>query len=435
MRPAARLSAAIEVLDDVARRHRPVADALKDWGLSHRFAGSGDRTAIGNLVYDALRKRASLAWRMGSDEPRALILAAFCTMWGTAPADLAAMSDGDRHAPSPPTAEEIAALSRTDLATALPWVRADLPEWLVPSLTAALGDDLVAEGEALARRAPVDLRANTLKAGRDKVVAALARFHAVPTPHSPVGVRLPVGEGPARPPHVQSEEGFAKGWFEIQDEGSQLAALLAGARPGDQILDLCAGAGGKSLALAAETGGKGQIYAFDTDKRRFGDIYERLDRAGVRNVQIRRPEDEDVLDDLAGRMDLVLVDAPCTGSGTWRRRPDAKWRLRENALAMRVGEQAALLAEAVRFVKPGGRLVYVTCSILPEENERQVEAFLASHPGFALVEPAAAWIAAIGTALPDGLAAPVGPAGAAIRLTPARAGTDGFFVAVMTRGG
>jgi 16S rRNA (cytosine967-C5)-methyltransferase len=433
VKAAARLSAAIEVLDDVGRRHRPVADALKDWGLSHRFAGSGDRTAIGNLVFDALRRRASLAWRMRSEEPRALVLGAFRYMWGTDVDALEAMMAEDRHAPAPLSEDERAALGGGSLDGAPDWVRADLPEWLAPALSATFGDRLVAEGEAFAARAPVDLRANTLKATRDKVVAALERFAASPTPLSPVGVRLPVGEGPARPPHVQSEAGYAKGWFEIQDEGSQIAALLAGARPGGQVLDLCAGAGGKTLAMAAEMGNRGQIYAHDADRRRFGDIYERLDRAGVHNVQVRPPDRPGVLDDLDGRMDVVLVDAPCTGSGTWRRRPDAKWRLRENALSMRLAEQAALLETAARFVRPGGRLVYVTCSVLAEENELQVVRFLEAGQGFSCADPAASWIAALGTAMPDAFAAAVGDEGAAVRLTPASAGTDGFFVAVLER--
>ena len=431
MTPIARAAAAIEVLEDVFRRHRPVGDVLKDWGLSHRFAGSGDRAAIGNLVFDALRRRASLAWRMGSDEPRALVLGALRFVWAMPAESIEAAMAADRHAPAPLSEAERTALASATLDGAPDAVRADVPEWLAGDLSAVFGDRLVAEGEALAVRPPLDLRVNTLKSTREKVMAALDRLGPVATPFSPVGVRIPVADGPARAPHVQSDEGYARGWFEIQDEGSQLAALLAGARPGDQVLDLCAGAGGKTLAMAAEMGNKGQIYAYDSDRRRFGDIFDRLKRAGAHDVQVRAPDRADVLDDLAGHMDLVLVDAPCTGSGTWRRRPDAKWRLGEAQLAVRVGEQAALLAAAARYVRPGGRLVYVTCSLLPRENEGQIAAFLADHPGFTLADPAAAWMVALGTAMPEAFAAPVETFGRAVRLTPATAGTDGFFVAVM----
>ncbi len=178
--------------------------------------------------------------------------------------------------------------------------------------------------------------------------------------------------------------------MEIQDEGSQLVSLLAGAEPGMQVLDLCAGGGGKTLALAGEMNNKGQIFATDSDQRRLAPIHDRLTRAGVRNVQVRTPRNGVMpLDDLEDRMDLVLVDAPCTGTGTWRRHPDAKWRMRPNALALRVEEQAGVLNHAMRFVKPGGRLVYITCSLLDEENGAQIKAFRARHPDFALVDLAA----------------------------------------------
>lgn len=434
MTPAARLAAAIEVLADIEATRRPVQDALKAWGLAHRFAGSGDRVAIGNLVFDALRKRASLAWRMGAETPRALVLGAFRFVWGRPLDEIERRLAQDAHAPAALSDDERRRLASDDgLADAPDWVKADVPEWLAPSLARTFDDRFVAEGEGLAGRAPVDLRVNTLKATRDEVVAALADLDAVPTALSPLGIRVPVGEGPAKPPHVQSELGFAKGHFEVQDEGSQIAALVAGARPGQQVLDLCAGAGGKTLAFAAEMDNRGQLYAYDSDKRRFGDIVERIDRAGARNIQIRPPARTDPLTDLEGRMDLVVIDAPCTGTGTWRRRPDAKWRVTANALEMRMRQQDEVLATATRFVRPGGRLVYVTCSVLPEENEERIAAFLGAHRDYALTDPAGAWLAGLGTAMPEAFAAPVAGHGRALRLTPASAGTDGFFVAVLER--
>ncbi len=425
MKLAGRLAAAIEVLADLESRHRPAADALRDWGLSHRFAGSGDRAAIGNLVYDALRKRSSLAWRMGGGTPWHLALGVAIFEWGETPAALTAAFAEDRHAPQPVPG----AFTAADLAAAPDHVRADIPEWLASHFATALGVEWVAEGEALAGRPPLDIRVNTLKASREKVLQRLARLGAMPTPCSPVGLRIPPIEGARRHPNVQAEEGFQRGRFEVQDEGSQLCALLVGAKPGEQVLDLCAGAGGKTLALAACMENRGQIYAADTDKGRLAPIFERLRRAGVRNVQVRPPE-PDALNDLVGQADRVLVDAPCTGTGVWRRRPDAKWRVSADALAKRVAEQDAVLLDAARFVKPGGILVYATCSLLPMENGERVAGFLAGHRDFRTLQIGEAWDAALpGVAPPRGLLE-----GASLLLTPRRSGTDGFYLAALKRG-
>ena len=269
------------------------------------------------------------------------------------------------------------------------------------------------------------MRVNRLKADRTKVLKALSRFGAAETPFSPDGLRIAETQGEGRHPNVQNEPAFQKGWFEVQDEGSQIAALMTGAKPGEQVLDLCAGAGGKTLALASAMENKGQVFATDSDRARLAPIFERLKRAGARNAQVR--EAGAPLDDLAGRMDAVLIDAPCTGSGVWRRRPDAKWKLTDQALALRVDEQAALLAQAMGYVKPGGRLVYVTCSLLPDENADQVAAFLAAHAEFSAVPPAEA-----ASAVP-GLSSAARDAGNGLVLSPRTTGTDGFFISVMRR--
>ncbi|MCW5715604.1 MAG: RsmB/NOP family class I SAM-dependent RNA methyltransferase [Bauldia sp.] len=429
MTPGARLAAAIEIVADMDARHRPVAEALKDWGMSHRFAGAGDRAAIGNIVYDALRRRRSTAFLMGSDAPRAVVLGSIGRDLG---ADaLAVQIDGVPHAPEPLTAEEAGRLLAPADNAAEP-VRADVPDWLAPSLRRAFGDDWVAEGEALASRPPLDIRVNRLKAERAKVAKELAAAGAIDSPFSPDGLRVPPTSGNRRHPNVQSEPAFLKGLFEIQDEGSQLAAAMVGARPGMQVLDLCAGAGGKTLALAAAMANKGQLFATDRDKYRLAPIFERIKRAGTRNVQVRAAGAD--LSDLKGEMDRVMVDAPCTGTGTWRRRPDIKWRLTEHALADRQAEQAAILREAAEFVKPGGRLVYVTCSVLPEENQDQVASFLSDRPDFGAV-PAADVIA--GAGLPAEFAAKLEAAVIAVpggvQLTPRRTATDGFFIAVLQK--
>jgi 16S rRNA (cytosine967-C5)-methyltransferase len=426
MRLPGRLAAALEVLADIDARHRPVAEALKAWGLNNRFAGAGDRAAIGNLVYDALRKRASHAYAMGADTPRALVLAVAVFDWGVTPEELNDHFAADAHAPDVLTADEVRRLSASDpLADAPEHVRADLPEWAVHSLRESLGAFWREEGRAMAGRPALDLRVNTLKSDRERVLKSLERVGAVATDISPVGVRIAAGERDSRTPNVQADEGYLKGWFEVQDQGSQIVALVAGAKPGEQVLDLCAGAGGKTLAMAAAMGNKGQIFAYDSDRHRLAPIYDRLKRNGVRNVQVRAPADG-VLDDLTGKMDRVVIDAPCTGSGTWRRRPDAKWKLTAAQVSQRVEEQAAILAEGARYVKPGGTLVYITCSILNEENAGQVAAFRATHSEFVAVDPAPA-IAALGAG------ERVHMTGGGVLLTPLKTGTDGFFIMAMRR--
>ena len=428
MRFGGRLQAAIEVLADIESRHRPVSEALKDWGVSHRFAGSGDRAVIGNIVYDALRWRASSAWAMGDDTPRSLALGTVARRWEVGAAALAERIAGDDHAPEPLTPDEMTRLETADLASAPDHIRADVPEWAAPKLERVFGPDWVAEGEALALRPPLDMRVNRLKSKREKVQAALAKFGATPTPWSPYGLRIAPTSAEGRHPNVQVEPAFQKGWFEVQDEGSQIAALLVGTQPGKQVLDLCAGAGGKTLALAAIMGGKGRVLATDSDRGRLAPIFERVKRAAAHNVEVRGAGES--LKDAVGKMDAVLIDAPCTGSGVWRRRPDAKWKLTERALNNRLGEQAELLGSAARYVKPGGRLVYATCSLLPEENEDQIAAFVAGHPEFAVIAPADL----LGRGdVGDGLASAALGVTNGVVLSPRRTATDGFFVAALER--
>lgn len=428
MRPGGRIQAAAEVLEDIFSRHQPAATALQDWGKRHRFAGSGDRAAIGTLVYDVLRRRLSLSAQMGSDAPRVLAIAAAPKALGLAISDVVAVCDGSPHAPAELSTDERERLA-SGISEGAPHVAADVPEWVMPSFLRAFGERGVAEGRAMAERAPVDLRANTLKATRDKVLGALAKLGAVPTPLAPFGVRIPAPQGAAKSPHVEAEAAHGKGWFEVQDEGSQIAAALSGAGPRQQVLDLCAGAGGKTLALAAAMQNSGQIYAYDSDKGQLRPIFERLQRAGVRNAQVLEGGNRTALETLGPRFDVVLVDAPCSGSGTWRRKPDAKWRLKPEALAARQGEQREVLRQAAALVKPGGRLTYVTCSVLPEENIDQVTWFRSSFPGFDLIPFGEIWASAIGGEAPrsaDG-------SRDTLLLTPASHRTDGFFVATFKR--
>ncbi len=430
MRPSARLQAAIEIVDEIQKHHRPAATALMEWGRTHRFAGSGDRSAIGTLVYDALRARGSSAWFMGHDEARALVLGGLREQ-GIFLSDIAAMCDGSPHSPAPLSADESRRLEHAITDDAPSHVTGNYPSWLEPSLMRVFGQRLVAEARAMAKRAPVDVRANTLKSNRDEVLEALSPFAAAAARFSPHGVRIPAPGSAARQPHLESEASHGRGWFEVQDEGSQIAAALTGVKPGDKVLDLCAGAGGKTLALAAAMANEGKIVAYDTDKKNLRPIFDRLTRAGATCVEVLDGGDTGGLRDRGNQFDVVLADAPCSGSGTWRRRPDAKWRLKAPHLAARIEDQTKVLAMAARLVKPGGRLIYVTCSVLPEENSERVAALLAETPGFETVPYAEAWRASLPGTPPQ--SADGGHCG--LLLTPLSHGTDGFYIHVLQRRG
>src|SRR6201995_5881642 len=424
MTPAARLSAAIELIDTIDAQRVPAAKALKEWGTAHRFAGSGDRAAISGLIWDVLRRRASSAFIMDADTPRARLLGMLKLERGLNVDAIAALCDGGRFAPQPLSDGERKALSSRALG--------DAPEWLARYLAQVFGDDRAAEATAMASRAPLDLRVNTLKAKREKVLAATAHLRTMPTKWSPNGLRIEISAD-AKNPGIQAEEAFIKGQIEVQDEGSQLAALLSAAKPGEQVIDLCAGAGGKTPGLAAMMQGRGRFIAPGSDKRQLAPIHERLSRAGVHNCDVRTPKGEgEILSDIKASADLVMIDEPCTGTGTWRRNPDAKWRIRPGALEVRLKTQAEVLDRARHLVKPGGRIVYVTCSVLDTENGEQVRKFLARRPGFSVVRPAET-IAALWDKSDDFPPATLQPA-EGLLMTQRRTGTDGFFVSVLRKG-
>jgi 16S rRNA (cytosine967-C5)-methyltransferase len=431
MTPAARLTAAIDVIGTIEAQRAPAAQALKEWGVAHRYAGSGDRAAIAGLVWDVLRRRASSAYLMDDDSPRARVLGMLKVERGMDVRQVAALCDGGRFAPEPLSDAERAALSSRTLEGAPSPIAGDYPEWLDPYLAKVFGDDRALEAAAMASRAPLDLRVNTLKAKRERVLASLAHLGAKTTSWSPLGLRIELGAD-ARNPGIHAEEDFIKGAIEVQDEGSQLAALFAAAKPGEQVIDLCAGAGGKTLALAAQMQGKGRLIATDHDKRQLAPIHERLSRSGVHNAEVRTPKGEaDPLADIKQSADLVVIDAPCSGTGTWRRNPDAKWRMRPGAIEIRLKDQVEVLDRAAPMVKPGGRIAYITCSVLAEENSEQVRAFIARHPAFS-VQPPAQTVAVLWDKADDFAAAALAsPEG--WLMTPHRTGTDGFFVSVVMR--
>ena len=432
MNPSARLQAVLEVTEAVDQARAPADQVATSYFRARRYIGSSDRRWISLQLWGLLRRRARLEWWLkGKHAPldaRRRLIADLVLDTKLPIAEIAELFTGQEHAPEKLSGDERALIDQLAIHDLVhrgmaPWVKGEFPEWLTPSLEALFSASLEAEMAALLEAAPVDLRVNTLKITRDEIRTVLAAegLHAELTPLSPVGLRL------AARTQLTTQEAFKSGLIEVQDEGSQLAALLLGARPGEAVVDYCAGAGGKTLAIAAQMGNKGRLAALDIDKRRSERAAERLRRAGVFNTtrHLLAAEGDPWIKRRASTIDRVLVDAPCTGTGTWRRNPDARWRLTPDDLARLTQTQAAILANAARLVKKGGRLVYVTCSLLAEENEAQVDAFLAAHPNFAVVPVQEAWAESIG-----GICPVEGPY---LRLTPARNNTDGFFVAVMTR--
>jgi len=421
MRDGGRLAAAYDILAALEARPRPVNLALKEWGTASRYAGSKDRAFVAGLVLDTLRKRRSHAWMMGEDSVRAALLGTLRFGWDWPVERIAEAAEDQPHGIGPLSADEIGKLSKpNDLAKASTSVRGDYPEWLDPHFKKVLGENRAAEMAALAARAPVDMRVNVLKADTGKVLEALADMGVEPAGHTHETVRIAAPAAAERAAPVEAHPAFAKGWFEVQDSGSQVAAAVAGdLRGGKAVLDYCAGGGGKTLALAAAMNNKGKLYAFDNDPRRMRDIIPRAERAGVKIVEVRSPLNKAPLKGLEDKMDLVFVDAPCSGSGTWRRHPDTKWRITPASLYKRMTEQAGVMDDAAKFVKPGGRMIYVTCSIFAEENEERVEAFLSRNKAFRTVPVEG--FDKFRTA--DGF----------LRLTPLSAGTDGFFAAILER--
>ncbi len=420
MRDGGRLAAAIAVLSDMDERHKPARMALRDWGQSARYAGAKDRAFVSGLTLDVLRRRSSLAWRMGDESHRARSLAALAFLWNW-PVDRIATAAAEDHGPGALSEPEFERLATPVSLEGVPdAVCGDYPEWLDGHMARVFGEGRAAEGDALAARAPVDLRVNTLKTDVARTLKALAPFDARQPGLIDTALRVDPPAASERAAPVEAAPEFEKGWFEIQDLGSQVAAAVAGDIKGRQVLDFCAGGGGKTLALASAMGNTGQLYAYDADARRLTDTVRRSARAGVRNLQVRSPIHAEALAGLESKMDLVFVDAPCTGSGTWRRHPDAKWRLTPEQLGRRMAEQDAVLAGAAPYVKPGGRLIYVTCSLFAEENEDRVAAFLTGAPDFAIQRAA-------------GVADDFLTGEGLLRLTPKSAGTDGFFVASLAR--
>lgn len=437
MTPGARVAATIELLDEIVSRSERPADLVANaFFRARRFIGSGDRRAVSDRVWGILRRYGQLAWwldrtRHPDRGARAIVGADLILSEGLGVRDVEAMFDGGTYRPVPLDEGEVRALRQMG-GHSLPhpeqpdWVRLNVQEWVAPHLREAYGEAWGREIAALENPPPVDLRVNQLKGTVEEARAALHRegIETEPMRYAPWGLRL------KRRLSVVAGNAFQNGLVEIQDEGSQLVAALVDGRPGMQVADYCAGAGGKTLAIAAGMNNKGRVVAMDVLETRLDRSAQRLRRAGAHNVERRAigPENRKWLKRQGGAFDRVLVDAPCTGTGTWRRNPDGRWTLTPQDLAELVPKQAEILDAAARLVKPGGGLIYATCSVLPAENEHQIEGFLARHADFAVVPVGELWRDLLQTEPPADLAA-----SRYLRLSPLRHGTDGFFAAALVR--
>jgi 16S rRNA (cytosine967-C5)-methyltransferase len=423
MTPAARLAASIEIISEILQRAAAADRVVTDWQRRSRFAGSKDRRAVSETVYAVLREQGMRRWRIeqagAALTPRLLVFADASTplhVWR----ELCA-SGG--YGPPPLDEAEIAALSKLPSDEDAPlWARANLPPAVADMVQATFGADTDMELAALNGRAPLDLRVNLLKSNRDVVLEQLRAdgIGAALTPLSPIGIRIPERV------RLDMNSLYRDGLIEPQDEAAQLAGLLVDARPDETVIDLCAGAGGKTLLLAAAMRNQGDLHAADNDQRRLERLVPRLDRAGARNIVIHDADTmPQLLSAFEGRADRVLLDVPCSGSGIWRRNPEARWRYDPASLDEVLRRQRGLLGDGAKLVKPGGRLVYATCSILPAENDDQADWFLAHHREFTALPLAEAW----GAGVTDQRIR----SGDRLRLTPYRHGTDGFFAAAFRR--
>ncbi len=427
MTPAARLQAAAEVLDQLSSRRAPAEAVLKDWGRANRYAGSKDRRAIADKVYQVLRARERLSHLMDATTGRALVIGALHMLDGLDLSQIDALYTGEGYAPPKLSDTERGRLTAAP-GDAPQWLEAGLPAFVSERLKRVYGERWLDEAEGLMLpRAPIDLRVN---GDRDKLISGLEMlgYRPEPTPYSAFGVRLPADP----PPNVRALPAFRQGLIEIQDEGSQLAAFLAGAKPGMTVVDYCAGGGGKTLGLLQVMNGEGTLIASDVERTRLNNIKPRLARAGLVADLRQLGEHGEGLEDLEGQADLVLVDAPCSGSGVWRRRPETAHTLTLDEVERLHTLQTAILSRASKLVKPDGLLAYATCSILPDENEDTTATFEARHPEFTP------------RAIIDALDVPqITPSGAEalakmadghrLRLSPATSHTDGFFVSLYRR--
>jgi 16S rRNA (cytosine967-C5)-methyltransferase len=412
---AAMMQAATAAVDLALPMVHPADAVLRNFFGTNRGLGQRDRAFIAETVFCVLRHKRLLEHLVAQPSPRKLVCAALIKLEGYSLGQIETfLKSSDRD-----WVLELKTASMEELPAA---VRLSLPDWLYDRLVAETSEqETIAFGRAMLKTAPLDLRVNTLIADRERVLRDLraSGFDATPTRYSPIGIRV------AGKPAINRHELFSSGAIEVQDEGSQLLGYLVAPKRREMVVDFCAGAGGKTLLMGAMMQSQGRLYAFDVSEKRLKNLAPRLRRSGLSNVypQIIESENDIKVKRLAGKIDRVLVDAPCSGLGTLRRNPDLKWRQSPQAIEELAVKQHAILSSAATLLKPGGRLVYATCSVLEQENRKVVEAFLADHPGFERISCC--------QVLDESHIAL--DSGDFLELSPQRHDTDAFFAAVVQR--
>lgn len=430
MTPGARANATIELLEEIHNSESPADRIIGKYFKHRKYIGSKDRGFIASLTYNILRHKLQLEWLIEqngfSTSPRLLILAGLCLLDKEKPFEVEHRFNGGKYSPDKLSNKEkdfLENLDSSQIHKAPLNIRSNIPAWLISYLDRSFGKNLEREIAELNKEAPLDLRINTLKSNSQEVLNIIKKegFDAFFTPISPIGIRILE----RRP--IFTLDVFKNGFVEVQDEGSQIVSLLVGARPGEKIVDFCAGAGGKTLSLAAQMRNKGRIYAFDVSEKRLDELKKRLKRGGVSNVQVKQIESENdqYLKRLKSEIDRVVLDVPCSGSGTWRRNPDAKYRLTREKLQDYISIQSHILDSACRLVKPGGYLFYITCSMLQDENENQIKAFLSRSRDFEIID--------ISELINKNIKADLKTNDNFLGLSPHKTNTDGFFIAAMKK--
>ena len=427
MQPAAQIQASIELIDEVIASGFPADRIMANYFRAHRYIGSKDKAAISEKLYTVLRNRLSFEYLLNKAELPLNGRFLIATLLRAEESDLTKVFNGEGYAPkafNQATFEQLNKIDHSLLEHAPLHVQLNVPEWLAPKLEAALGEHYASEMRASNQRASTDIRVNLLKSDVDAVLKLLqSKDYAVEQ-----GILSPWALRFTTRVALFNLESFKLGWFEIQDQGSQILALLSQAKAGDKVVDFCAGAGGKTLALAAMMENKGTLYACDVHTKRLEQLSKRCKRAGVHNIRthVLSSEHDKWVKKHRSMADVVLIDAPCSGTGTWRRSPDSRWNLQPENLQNLVNLQQSILQSASRLVKPSGRLLYATCSLLNEENEEQISAFLKNNDDFEIAD----------IVLPETLAnnaSAVVHTGHQLRLYPGLSDTDGFYIGCLQR--
>ncbi len=421
MRPAARLQTLSELLAETLASRQAADFIVKQWGRQNRFAGSKDRRFLSDGLFTILRHYGNLRDRLGCDDPLLITLLAYIDTVDEAVKitleEALALADGQAHAPPPLNQTQIDCLRQaTEKSASSRAGRLSVADWMLDDLDAGLGDQADAVMLAMQQRAPLDVRVNRLKGDVGQAMAALQDEGFSVQPHKMIDTALRLG----LPANVTTSQAFADGLIEVQDAGAQAVAQFAAPKPFQTVLDYCAGAGGKSLAMAAQMNNRGRLIVHDSDTRRMRPIAERAARAGVSIVETA---DAKGLQELSGLCDVVMADVPCSGSGRWRRSPETKWRLSAESLVALNNVQLNIMKKAADYVAPNGRLVYVTCSVFASENERIIQRFLASQPEFELAIEEAAGVTLAERIKATGF----------VQLEPVSSDTDGLFCALLRR--